>query len=87
MLTLKNILFFFFIINALAFLIMQIDKNNAINGKRRVSEASIFTVAIIGGSIGVLLGMYILHHKTKKRKFIIGIPIILLLQILLIFVI
>ena len=82
--TVKTILIFFFIINALGFLIMQIDKNNAINGKSRVSEASIFTVAAIGGSIGVAFGMYLLRHKTKKKKFTVGIPIIILLQILIV---
>ncbi len=83
---LKTILTFFLIVNALGFLIMQIDKNNSINGKRRISEASIFTVGVIGGSIGIMAGMYILHHKTRKKRFTIGMPIIFVLQILMIFV-
>lgn len=85
MFSLKTILIFFFIINALGFLIMQIDKNNSIRGKNRISEASIFTVAAIGGSLGVMFGMYILHHKTRKKRFLIGMPVILLVQIFLVF--
>lgn len=72
----------FVVINVVAYLIMHIDKNNARNGKKRISEASLLTLAAIGGSVGVLVSMYTLHHKTKKKKFKIGVPLILLLQIL-----
>ena len=74
----------FVIINVLAYLIMRIDKNNARNGKKRISEASLLTLAAVGGSIGVLVSMHILHHKTRKKRFKIGVPLILLLQIALI---
>ena len=72
---------FFVIINVVAYLIMRIDKNNARNGKKRISEASLLTLAAVGGSIGVLVSMYVLHHKTRKKRFKIGVPLILLLQI------
>lgn len=82
----RNIILFFSIINALSYLIMHIDKNNARKNGQRISEASIIAIAAIGGSIGVLIGMYTLRHKTRKLRFTIGVPIILLLQIALILV-
>ena len=68
----------------MAYLFMHIDKNNARNGRKRLSEASLLTTAAIGGSIGMLVSMYVLHHKTRKKKFKYGIPAILVLQVLLI---
>ena len=64
------------IINAFAFAIMLIDKRKAQKKAWRISAA-------IGGSLGVLLGMYAARHKTRKPKFSIGIPLILLVHILL----
>jgi len=75
---------FFVIINVVAYLIMHLDKNRARNGQKRISEASLLTLAAIGGSVGVLVSMYVLHHKTRKKKFKIGVPVLLLAQILLI---
>lgn len=61
---------------------MGIDKWRAIHNRWRISEKSLFFVALIGGSIGMLAGMYLFHHKTKKYRFSIGIPAILALQLL-----
>ena len=72
------------IINALGFLLMLIDKYKARKNLWRIPEASLITFAIIGGSIGSLIGMRLFRHKTKHPKFAIGIPIILALQIFLI---
>lgn len=69
-------------INLLAFATFGYDKDCARNGKRRISEKTLFTEAILGGSLGALLGMYIFHHKTRKTRFVWGIPIILGIQIL-----
>ena len=74
----------FIILNVLTYMIMHTDKHNARNGKKRISEASLLTVAAIGGSIGMLISMYLLHHKTRKLKFKVGVPVILILQVLLI---
>lgn len=74
----------FITLNVLAYVIMHKDKHNARNGKRRISEASLLTVAAIGGSVGMLISMYVLHHKTRKLKFTLGVPVILILQVLLI---
>ena len=53
-------------------------------GVRRISEATLLILAVIGGSIGALLGMKVWHHKTMHKKFKYGLPLILLAQIALI---
>ena len=79
-----SVIAFFIIVNVAAYLFMHTDKYNARHGKRRISEASLLSVAAIGGSIGILVSMYLLRHKTRKFKFKVGVPLILVLQILLI---
>jgi len=69
--------------NILTFLVYGIDKLKAKQGRRRVSEATLLTLAILGGSIGALLGMKVWHHKTLHKKFKYGIPLILTAQIVL----
>lgn len=71
------------IINFLGFIIMGIDKLKAKRGSRRVPENTLFMFTILGGGVGTILGMYIFRHKTKKKKFTVGMPIILILEILL----
>lgn len=77
------LLFYLVTINAAGFLIMLADKEKAKKHLWRIPEATLLTVAALGGSIGSLAGMIVFHHKTKKPKFYIGIPAILVLQILL----
>ncbi len=72
------------LINILTFIVYAADKNKAKKNKRRISEYTLITLAVIGGSIGAALGMKIFHHKTKKPKFYVGVPVILILQIFLI---
>ena len=74
------------IINVVSFLLMLIDKKKATLRKRRIPEAVFFTSAVIGGSLGVLAAMDIFRHKTRHRRFSVGIPLILLAQALIIFV-
>ena len=69
------------LINALAFLLMLIDKYKAKKNLWRIRESTLLLIAVIGGSIGALAGMYTFRHKTKHLKFTLGIPIILVLQI------
>jgi len=64
-----------------------IDKWKAKRSKWRVREAALLGLAILGGSIGTLLGMKVWHHKTMHKKFKYGIPVILIVQIVLIFAI
>lgn len=77
----KYFLIYLVLINALAFLLMLIDKQKARKQKWRISEATLMIVAAIGGSIGSLLGMYTFRHKTLHKKFTLGIPAILILQL------
>ena len=72
------------ITNIIGFALMGIDKRKAIRNAFRVPEATLFAIAIAGGSIGSILGMLLFRHKTKHWYFKFGLPIILLLQILLI---
>lgn len=69
------------IINAIGYLLMLVDKKKAQKGAWRIPEATLMTVAAIGGSIGALLGMYNFRHKTKHPKFTVGIPLILIAQV------
>lgn len=82
--TIKNIIIYLIIINLIAFLAMSIDKKKAQKGKWRIKESTLLILALIGGSIGAISGMYIFHHKTQKPRFYIGFPIIIILQILVI---
>ena len=68
------------IINAASFLLMLIDKQKAKRGKWRIPERTLLGAAILGGSIGAILGMNLCRHKTKHPKFSIGLPLILAVQ-------
>jgi uncharacterized membrane protein YsdA (DUF1294 family) len=72
----------FFIINFLAFLSVFQDKRKAIKNIKRTSEISFFLWGVFGGSLGVLLGMYFFHHKTKKLYFLLGFSVLFIQNIL-----
>ncbi len=80
----QNILIYILIINIIGFFAMWLDKQNAKKGKWRISENNLFIITVLGGSIGTIAGMYVFRHKTKKIKFTIGMPAILILEILLV---
>jgi uncharacterized membrane protein YsdA (DUF1294 family) len=63
---------------------MGVDKYKAKNRLWRIKEATLFMYAIIGGSVGSILGMYVFHHKTKHTKFVVGMPLGLVAQILIV---
>ena len=69
------------IINLIGFFLMGIDKRKAIKRAFRIPEATLFLIAILGGSIGSILGMYTFRHKTRHWYFVYGMPFILILQI------
>lgn len=71
------------IVNAAGFLSMLVDKLKAKKNLWRIPESSLLTIALIGGSVGSLIGMYTARHKTKHKKFTIGIPAILAVQVVL----
>lgn len=77
------ILLYLLIINAAGFLLMLVDKYKAKKNLWRIPEATLLGVAAIGGSIGSLIGMYTVRHKTKHLKFTWGIPLILAGQVVL----
>lgn len=68
-------------INVLAFSLMGCDKRRARRGAWRISERTLFLCALLGGSLGSMLGMRLFRHKTKHRSFTIGIPLILAFQL------
>ena len=70
------------IINIIAFLAMYIDKRKAKKGKRRIPEKTLFILVGLGGGIGGILAMYLFRHKTKKTRFVIGFPAILIFEVL-----
>ncbi|MCD8195602.1 MAG: DUF1294 domain-containing protein [Lachnospiraceae bacterium] len=74
---------YFIIVNIIGFALMGIDKRKARKQQWRIPEKTLFLAAIIGGSVGTLLGMYVFHHKTRHWYFVVGMPLILILQILL----
>lgn len=71
-----------FVVNVIAFLMYGLDKVKAKRLQWRIPESTLLGVAVIGGSIGAFLGMQIFHHKTKKPKFYIGVPVIFILQVI-----
>lgn len=69
--------------NFIGFLMMGIDKSRARRRRYRIPERTLFMTAILGGSIGILVGMYLFRHKTLHRSFVLGIPLILIIQLIL----
>ncbi|MGE5629755.1 MAG: DUF1294 domain-containing protein [Caulobacteraceae bacterium] len=78
----KEIAVYLAAVNILGFVIMGIDKSKSKRHKWRISESSIFVVGLLGGGIGVLLGMSFFRHKTKHLKFMLGIPLVIILNII-----
>ena len=76
----KYLLIYLAAINLIAFLAMGVDKFKARNAAWRIPEKTLFLLAIIGGSVGAILGMFAFRHKTKHLSFRIGLPLILAAQ-------
>lgn len=81
--TVKNIVIHLISINIVTFLAMFIDKKRAEKGEWRIKESTLFGLAMLGGSIGGITGMYVFRHKTKKLRFSVGFPVILITEIVL----
>ncbi len=81
---LKNVIIYLIVINILGFLAMGLDKIKAKRGSWRIPENTLLMFTILGGGIGTIAGIYVFRHKTKKPKFTIGMPVILILEIMLI---
>ena len=76
-----NVLVLYLIaVNVLAFILYGLDKKRARNREWCISEKTLIGIAVIGGSIGAILGMHIFHHKTRHWYFRYGLPLILIMQ-------
>lgn len=84
---LELLLVYIIFINVLSFITCVADKIFAVRGKRRISEKFLFLIALLGGSVGMYAAMYIVRHKTKHLSFTLGIPAIMLFQIIGLFLI
>ena len=80
--TTKNFVIYLIIINLIGFYVMWSDKRKAKKGKRRIPEKTLFILVGLGGGIGGILAMYLFRHKTKKTRFVIGFPAILIFEVL-----
>ena len=81
----KILMIYLGIINVITFLAFAIDKLHAIKGKRRIRIITLLGLAFVGGSAGALLGMYTLRHKTKVDYFTVGVPLIMIMQVVVVF--
>lgn len=79
----KILIYYFIIINLFTFLTFGLDKYFAIKNKNRIRIVFLIFLAIIGGSVGGLLSMFIFNHKTRVDYFIYGLPLIILMQVFL----
>ncbi|MRN57370.1 DUF1294 domain-containing protein [Paenibacillus sp. 19GGS1-52] len=79
----KVVMLWFVVINIIGYVVMSEDKNKARKRRERVPERTLFLLATIGGALGVLIAMYRKRHKTRHTSFRIGIPLLLLLNVLL----
>lgn len=84
---LKILFTYALIINIFSFVLFGVDKWRAKNGRWRIPESTLFAIAFLGGSVGAYLGMSVWRHKTKHKKFTIGIPFLILVHIALVWLI
>lgn len=87
MILVKVLVFYLILMNLTGFIVMGADKRKAIRGAYRISEASLFAVALLGGALGSTIGMHFFHHKTRHWYFRYGFPLILILEVILFFAI
>ena len=71
------------VMSLITFAAFGIDKYKAINKRWRIRERTLFLLALLGGGVGAFLGMKVFHHKTLHKKFAIGIPVIMIVQLIL----
>lgn len=78
------LILYLILVNILAILLMAADKLKAVEHRFRIPESVLLLIAAIGGSVGSIAAMFLFHHKTRRRKFRRGLPLILLIQLLLV---
>ncbi|RKQ29925.1 DUF1294 domain-containing protein [Oceanobacillus halophilus] len=79
--TLNMVLFYIIGVNIIGFFLMRVDKQKAIKQKYRIPERTFWLIALFGGAAGTYAGMKSFRHKTKHTSFIVGMPIVILLNI------
>ena len=82
--TIEAAVVYLIVVNVIAFFLYGADKHKAKKGAWRISEKMLLLIAVIGGSIGAILGMHIFHHKTRHWYFRYGLPVILIAQVVLV---
>lgn len=80
----KIVIAYIIIINIISFFLMFLDKRRAKKKLWRISEKALFFSALLGGSVGSILGMYFFRHKTKHWYFVVGMPLIFFCQLALV---
>ena len=81
----RILLIYLAVVNILTIIVFGVDKMHAKSNRQRVRILTLLGLAFIGGSVGALIGMYGFHHKTKKAYFTVGVPLILLMQVVVLF--
>ena len=81
----KYCIYYFLLINLITAIVFCVDKINACQGRWRVKETTLFKLAFAGGALSILLLMYLIHHKNRHRAFVFGIPAIVILHIVLVY--
>ena len=81
----RILLIYLAVVNILTIIVFGVDKMNAKSNRQRVRIVTLLGLAFLGGSVGALIGMYVFHHKTKKAYFTVGVPLILLMQVVVLF--
>lgn len=69
------------IVNVAGFILPAVDKRRAKKDKWRIKESTLFLISALGGSVAMYISMRLFHHKTKHKRFMIGIPVIIVLQL------
>lgn len=72
------------VVNVVGFILPAVDKRRAKKDRWRIRESTLFLVSVLGGSVAMYISMRLFHHKTKHKRFMIGIPVIIVLQVVLI---
>lgn len=80
-------LFYLLVMNVVTFFVYGVDKQKAQNHQWRISEAALIGLAVAGGFLGAFLGMRLWHHKTRKPRFYLGIPLIAVVWIILLVIV
>lgn len=75
---------YFIIISFVTLVVTVLDKHKAKKGKYRISEGTLFTLAVLGGALSEYITMLVIRHKTLHKRFMIGLPVIIILQLSLI---